>query len=458
MNSLIYQTGKSSFTQILPKNFPGDAKPILNSLIKTTNYHGLNLIYGILDNVVFISSPYYSEDAHTFGYMSWSKIPISYKYSNKSYIISSDIHTTQNPDIKKFIFISAYKQIIHLFIFDRFLNPVHPMSLAEIQYVLSSKYQHLNITSLQKILLPSESNPLISLPKSSNQDEFQQSTYPGVYAILTVQYKNNLSNLLLLENAHDFDKSFFHSNYNLILLDQRSNRKRKRFNIVREAIRENCLNLNFEKDKTYTIIDILYVNHDFLYSSLEEYRQLNCTSTVFPITVYNGTNHCIQNHHPMQFYTAIVKAENEQGKAFLKVIRCLKCKKFFITSQAIEAQGGYNKLAIRLEFDPSCKPSDYEAVGLCNKDTLSGFASSTQFHDDGYTTTKNEFERQQVLISFMDSGRHSKEECLAYLQKFIACHLYGENATQKAMRDYNFVLNYKSQNDPIIRGELKRKK
>ena len=456
MNSLIYQTGKSSLTQILPQNFPKDAKPILTSLIETTKYHGLNLIYGILDNVVFISSPYYSEDAHTFDYMSWSKLPISYRYSNKSYVVSSNIHTTQNPDIKKFIFISAYKHIIHLFIFDRFLNPIHPMSPAEIQYILSSKYQHLNITSLQENLLPSESNSSITLPKNSNQNKFQQPTYLGVYAILTIQYKNNLSNLLLLENAHNFDKSLFHSNYNLILLDQKSNRNR--FNIIRSAIQKNCSTLNFEKNKTYKITDILYVNHEFLYSSLEEYRQLNCTSTVFPITVYNGTNHCIQNHHPMQLYTAIVKAENEQGKAFLKVIRCLKCKKFFITSQAIEAQGGYNKLAIRLEFDPSCKPSDYETIGLCNKDTMSGFASSTQFHDDGYTTTKNEFERQQVLIGFMDSGLHSKEECLTYLQKFIACHLYGENATQKAIRDYNFVLNYEAQNDPIIRGELKRKK
>ena len=457
MASRIYQSPSpiNSKKMINSRYFPDNLKPILYHLIASSTYKGKDCIYGFFGHLIFVCSPFYDANKHELKHMLWAQAP------------SFECMSQKNLSLYDFILNSALKRLIRLFHFpDSKLIISNSDIMSYISYEaskLSAPPTQQSISSFKPTPLPAANRKVVSNQpkpdKTFNASLCLEGKDPKIHAIIKVCIENNeVYNLILTENKDSTSIANIPAIATPILLDEKNNKEI--FNAVIHSVKTGVLNFGIlvnGRIQRYDILDIVYIDEKY-FSSSENSTTLRSTASILPVIVYNGTNGCIRSRHPLQPYSAIVKAKNRQGETTLKVLKCLECNKYFITSQAIKAQGGYKKLGIKLQFDPSCKLSDYEAVGWYDEDTLNGFASSTRFHDDGYTTTKPEYERQRILARFIDSGRHPREECLAYLQKFIASRLYGENATQKAMRDYQFVLNYNSQNDPIIRGELHRNK
>lgn len=491
-------------------NIPDTLKPKLKYIIENNpGYSKSHLLYGFIRNIGFICSPYYDCAIHKFHFMIWfTSVSIRAYTSQNHYITEFILKNALNSTIVLFHYsASSTSQKISPKTIHRELNlirsklsssslkslksnssdPVSHSSPAQTQPQFKSKPSRQSVTSSiepipskktvdsrsktantaahkisEKAILRTTSTLTDRETETVKNTSEQKSTHSKIYAIITVR-SENIYNLFLVNDKNKIHSAQLDSSYPPVVLDEENDKELFIAAIysIKNQISDFVVPI-LGKIKKYQIIDIIHLDRNYfqLFSN-KGLNNISFTDRVFPVTVYNRTNGCFRDNHPILPFNAIVSARTAKGQATLKVFKCLKCNKFFVTSQAIKAQGGYDKLHISVQFDPSCTSSDYYNVydyywGA--DDAFDDFAPSTSFHDDGYTTRKSDYERRRILAYFIDSGKHSKEECITYLQNFTSRNLYGENATQKALSDYYFVLQYNSEDDETIKGKLKRKK
>ena len=498
------------FHATLPLNYldsiPKKLRPKLNNLMDSIPCSKNGIIYGFIGSIVFVASPYYDCSTHKFNFMIWTtSVSITNYYDQNSFIVELILQAAFEYKIQVY-----YHTITDINQQLSFITLQNELSFFFSQHTYSSSSQYkqhsvkstnsvntqkkpvcyksnninhtetlpaIHNTSLKpttapglncnssKAILHTSINEKTSVPTelpdiSTKSPATQKSKYHGIYAIITVS-SENLYTLFLVSNKSNIDLKEFHLTPAPVVLDEEHDKEF--FTAAIYSIKNQIPNFAIliqGRIIQYKIVKTIYTDRKYFLSfSNNSLYKVDSTDKIFPVIVYNGTNGCFRKRHPTIPCNAIVSTRTAKQKATLKVFKCLDCNKYFVTSQVIKAQGGYNKLYIRIQFDPSCSKSDYDNIyGPClTDDIFNDFAPSTSFHDDGYTTRKSDYERHKILAYFIDSGLHPKDECIAYLQNYTARNLYGENATQKALNDLNFVLQYDSDNDETINGELKRK-